>query len=125
MVGKTCPFHVPEGRPRRRAFYGRTKAEALAKRNEAIADHRAGLPVFDANKETLGRYLERWLEESVRGNVAPRTLANYRLQVNRHIAPALGHHRLKDLSPADVQHLLRAKSDSGLSPPARATSTPV
>lgn len=60
--------------------------------------------------------LERWLEESVRGSVAPRTLANYRPQVGRHIAPALGRHGLKDLSSAHVQRLLRAKTDSGLSP---------
>ncbi len=117
--GRWCArhtFHAPDGRPVRRAFYGRTKAEALAKREKAISDYHNGLMVFDGKRVTVGDHLARWLEESVRGNVAPRTLANYRLQVERHIAPTLGGVRLRDLSPAHVQRLVRAKSDSGLSP---------
>ncbi len=117
--GRWCArhtFHLPGGRPLRKAFYGRTKAEALAKRTKAVADYRDGRLVLDQEKLTLGEHLTRWLEESVRGNVRPRTLDNYRLQVERHISPALGSVKLKDLSPAHVQRLIRDKLDSGLSP---------
>jgi integrase len=109
-------FHTPENRPKRKAFYGRTKAEALAKRNKALADYHAGLLIFDANKETVGQYLERWLNESKRGNLAPRTYATYQSHIRGHLVPALGHVKLTSLTSAQIQALYRAKRDAGLSP---------
>lgn len=64
----------------------------------------------------MEEFLSRWIEDSVRDNVRVRTLDNYRLQVRRHIVPALGRIKLKNLSPAHVQGFYRAKIDSGLSP---------
>jgi integrase len=57
--------------------------------------------------------LERWLESSVKGNVSPRTYCNYRLQVRRHLTPALGRIKLKALTPFNVQGLCRSKLDAG------------
>jgi integrase len=117
--GRWCArhtFHTPENRPKRKAFYGRTKREALAKRNKALADYHAGLLIFDANKETVGQYLQRWLNESKRGNLAPRTYANYQSHIRGHLIPALGHVKLKSLTSAQIQALYRAKLDAGLSP---------
>src|SRR5215218_2197658 len=65
--GRWCArhtFHTPNG-PKRKAFYGRTKQEALAKRNKALADSHNGLLVFDAENLTLGEYLKRWLNDAV------------------------------------------------------------
>jgi integrase len=47
--------------------------------------------------------------------VSPRTYTNYRLQVRRHLTPALGRIKLKDLTPFKVQGLYRSKLDAGLS----------
>lgn len=109
-------FHAPDGSPRRKSFYGRTKGEALAKRNKALADYHSGLMIFDAEKRTVGQHLEGWLEESKKDNLAPRTLANYRTYVRLHIAPVLGHVKLANLTPAHVQRFYRERLDSGLSP---------
>jgi integrase len=59
--------------------------------------------------------LDRWLEESIeaRGS-SPNTVDNYRWAVDRHIKPALGTRRLRDLSPDEVDSLLRAKTQEGL-----------
>lgn len=116
--GRWCArhtFHTPEG-PKRKAFYGRTKAEALAKRNRASADFQNGLMVFDTENVSLGEYMERWLNDSKKDNLAPRTFANYRSHIRGHLVPSLGHVKLKSLTPAHIQALYRAKLDTGLSP---------
>lgn len=105
--------YTAEGR-RRRTIYGKTRAEVAKKLNRALADVEDGL-FFDDENLKVGEYLERWLESSVKGNVGPRTYTNYRLQVRRHLVPALGRIRLRDLTPFKVQGLYRSKLDAGLS----------
>src|SRR5215211_8120216 len=41
-------FRTSDGRFKRRAFYGRTKTEALAKNTRTLADYYNGLMAFDA-----------------------------------------------------------------------------
>jgi len=105
--------YTAEGR-KRKTVYGKTRAEVAKKLNRALADAEDGL-FFDDESLKVGEYLERWLESSVRGNVSPRTYTNYRLQVRRHLVPALGRIKLKDLTPFKVQGLYRSKLDAGLS----------
>ena len=102
-----------EGR-KRKTIYGKTRAEVAKRLAKALSDREDGL-FFDDEGLTVEGYLERWLKDSVRENVRPRTLSNYQLQVRRHIVPALGRIKLKSLSPAHVQSLYRQKLDSGLS----------
>ncbi len=101
--------------PKLRYLYGKTRAEVATKLTKAMADRDGGL-VLDSSNVTLEEYLNRWLDTSVRGNVRPRTLDSYRMHVRLHLVPALGHVKLKALSPAHVQALYRAKLDSGLAP---------
>ena len=106
--------YTPEGR-KRKTIYGKTRKDVAAKLARAVSDREDGL-VFDAGNLKVGEYLERWLKDSVEGNVRSRTLSNYQLQVRRHIVPALGRIQLKALSPAHVQGLYRSKLDTGLAP---------
>jgi len=105
--------YTAEGR-KRRTLYGRTRAETAAKLAKALANREDGF-ISDAGNLKVGEYLERWLKDSVEGNVGHRTLSNYQLQVRRHIVPALGGIKLKTLSPAHVQGFYRQKLDAGLS----------
>jgi integrase len=106
--------HTANG-PKRKAIYDSTRAGVAGKLTMAMADRDQGM-AFDAGKLTLGEYLTRWLEDSVRGNVRHRTLDSYRMHVRCHLVPALGHIKLKALSSAHVQALYRAKLDTGLAP---------
>jgi integrase len=108
-----CVLYTADGR-RRKTVYGKTRAEVAKKLNRAYADSEDGY-FFDDEGLKVGDYLERWLESSVKGNVSPRTYTNYRLQVRRHLTPALGRIKLKDLTPFKVQGLYRSKLDAGLS----------
>lgn len=56
--------------------------------------------------ETVGAFLARWLDETASRTLRPRTLESYRVIVQKHIAPAVGHIDLVDLTPLDVQAML-------------------
>src|SRR5215213_2161811 len=101
--------------PKLRYLYAKSRADVAAKLTKALSDRDAGL-IFESGNITLGEYLNRWLDGSVRGNVRHRTLDNSRMHVRLYIIPSLGRIQLKILSPAHIQGLYRAKLDSGLAP---------
>jgi integrase len=106
--------HTAKG-PKQKAVYGKTRVEAAEKLTKAMAERDGGL-VFDAGNLTVGEYLERWLSDSVRDTVRQRTYEGYAHVVERHIAPSLGHVKLRALTPAHVRGLYRERLDAGLSP---------
>jgi hypothetical protein len=52
---------------------------------------------------SLSQYLDRWLRETVRPNLAPSTVANYEFFGKAYINPSLGSKRLDRLTVRDVQ----------------------
>ncbi len=104
---------TPDG-PKRKTIYGTKYKEVEVKLNEARGDAAKGL-VYDDENLTVGKYLERWLADSVLGTVRQRTYEGYAHMVERHIAPSLGRVKLKNLTPAHVRGLYRERLDSGLS----------
>ena len=54
---------------------------------------------------SLSQYLDRWLRETVRPNLAPSTVANYEFFSNAYINPSLGSKRLDRLTVRDVRTL--------------------
>ena len=115
--GRWCgryTIHTLSG-PKRKAVYGRTKAEVRVKLTKAMADADNGL-VFDAKNQTLEEFLSRWLSNSVQHSVRQRTYERYEQLTRDHVIPALGRMKLKAITPAHLQGLYREKLDSGLSP---------
>ena len=106
-------IYTPSG-TKRKSVYGRTKAEVTVKLRKILADRDGGV-YFDAENLTVGEYLDRWLEGSVKGSVWYTTYRDYAGHVRNHIAPELGRLKLAKLTPAHVQTLYRKKMDSGLS----------
>jgi integrase len=105
--------YTAEGR-KRKTIYGKTRAVMAEKLTKAMADRDVGI-VYDAGKLTVGDYLERWLRDSVKGSVKETTYANYGHFARRHICPALGRLKLKNLTPAHMRSFYGEKSRSGLS----------
>jgi integrase len=106
--------HTAKG-PKRKHIYSRTRQEVAEKLSKAVSD-RVGGVVFDGDNETLGAYLQRWIDEVVRGTVKQSTLENYAYIARLHIIPELGRVRLKALKSRDVRRHYREKLDAGLSP---------
>jgi integrase len=101
-------FEVHDGSQRRirRTVSAKTEAECWRKLRE-IRRISATLPAYD-ERMRLDRFMAMWLEDHVLGSVRPRTADNYRSQVEHHINPALGGHKLAGLR---APHVLRWRND--------------
>lgn len=69
-----------------------------------------------AGKETLHSFLTRWLEDTAKPRLRPRTYAGYAQHVQGNLDPLLGHIQLDELTPQHVQQLMAAKTAEGLAP---------
>ena len=99
----------------RRYLYAGSRQEALRKLREAQAQADAGV-VYDSGRTTVGEYLDFWLENVARNDLAHRTYHNYRSQIKTHIRPAFGRKKLKALGLQEVERLYRSMAASGCSP---------
>ncbi len=108
-------YYVDTGGIRKRkTLYAKSRAEAARALARAISDRDGGL-VYDAGKLTVGEYLKLWLADSVKGVAKETTHANY-AYINRvHVSPALGHVKLRSLTPAHVRSFYGEKSRTHLS----------
>jgi hypothetical protein len=75
----------------------------------------------DANRQQQGRPTARaararWLLESVKDSVKLSTYEGYSDLTRRHVIPAFGRTKLKDLTTDRVRNFRRSKLDEGLSP---------
>lgn len=76
---------------------------------------RDGGMVLSGENPCLKDYLERWLDESVRGSVSAKTWKHYFYITKKHIIPVLGGIRIKALGSENIQHLHAIKRDAGYS----------
>jgi integrase len=104
----------PDGKRKRKSFYGKTRKEVADKLRQALQDHTSGLPI-DPKRMSLSDFLTSWLEDSVKPSVRVTTYENYKTLVNTHIMPSLGQVQLQKLSPQQIQQFLNYKLESGLS----------
>ena len=58
--------------PKRRTLYAKTRKEAWDRLTEVLASVQKGITA-DASTMTVGAFVERWLEDSVRGSVRTST----------------------------------------------------
>ena len=101
-------------RVKRKTLYAKTRKEASERLTEALAQAHKGITA-DAGAMTVGVFIERWLEDSVRGSVRQSTYQRDESLCRVHIVTALGQKKLKTLSAADVQRFYRDKLDADLS----------
>ena len=64
-------------------------------------------------RQTLGQFLIRWLQDSVKPTVRPKTYTSYSQLLRIHILPALGAVPLAKLDPPRVQRFLNDKLAEG------------
>ncbi len=101
---------LPDGK--RKFVYGKSKAVIAEKEREVRKEFDQGVtgePII------LRDFLKRWLNDSVKGSVSQKTWERYEQICRIHLIPEIGHLKIKDLNPLQVQGLYRRKLDSGLS----------
>jgi integrase len=96
----------------RRSVYGRTREEAHKRLTHLLRQSQQGAPVA-ATSQTVGQYLEYWLEHVARHQVRPLTYRTYAIYVRKHLMPGLGKRRLARLSAQDIRTFLATRRATG------------
>lgn len=98
-----------------------TKRDAERLLVELLHERDSGLE-RPTGRQTVGQYLQRWLDDYVAGSVAPSTASHYQRIVRKVLIPALGSVELAALRPQAIQSLYgrllrqgRADGTGGLS----------
>jgi len=104
-----------DGRRVRKHVMGHSRAEVKEKMAALMRAHDENRPIPD-QREKVGPFLRRWLDEVARPTIRASTYDSYDDIVAGHLIPGLGRIALAKLGPAEVQTFLNAKSASGLSP---------
>lgn len=99
----------------RKALYGKTRAEAARKLTDALKAVSRGEPLV-RERETVGQFLDDWLENFAKAKIRPSTFASYAHYVRRHLIPGLGVVRLARLTPHQVEVFMNDKQGEGLAP---------
>lgn len=107
--------HTPDG-PKRKYIYGRKYRDVEKKLAEAMGNAARGI-VFDAGKLAVGEWLDSWLRDCLKplvaaGKMAHSTFIRYEGIVNKHLKPALGRRKLKDLTRVEVRRLYAEKGEA-------------
>lgn len=100
------------GERKRRAFYGKTRAEVrekLARAQRTISD---GLPLPD-ERLTVGRFLAQWLE--TKRDLRPESYRRYEEAARLHLVPYIGGQTLSRLQPGVILAAYQRLRDKGLS----------
>lgn len=61
---------------------------------------------IEPNKMTVAEWMQKWLREYVIPTKRISTASGYEDMINTHIIPNIGHKKLQDLSPDDVQNMI-------------------
>ena len=107
----TTGINPATGKPKRKAFYGKTRPEVVKKMNEALVDLEKGTYIEPATI-TLEKWLNDWLEGR-KPHLAENTFNDYEKFIRVHINPTLGKVKLKNLKTREIQKLLNDKFQNG------------
>jgi integrase len=100
-----------DGRRVRKQFSGSTRRGVQEKLTKALRDQQLGINVAP-QRQTVGQFLQAWLDEVAKNNVRPSTLASYSWIIRLHLIPALGRIPIAKLSPQHLQTFLNEKLNS-------------
>ena len=107
-VGKT-----PDGKQKRKAFYGKTRKEVQEKLTAALNDINNNTYI-EPSKMTVEQWMYIWLRDYKKASVKPKTYAAYEAHARNHIIPHLGNYTLASLRNDMVQRFVNSLTDKGL-----------
>ena len=100
------------GKRRRKVIYGETRKDVADKLKALHSEQAAGKTIV-TERQTVGQYLDRWLETSIQPHRRPKTAASYEQIVRLYLKPHLGRIQLAKLTPDQVQTMLNTLLVSG------------
>lgn len=94
---------------------GDTKKEALAALRKAEDEIECTGSFVQESDISFSDFLDIWIDKYVKKECAFRTIQYYSNLVNKHIKPALGHYKLKNITSMMLQDFLLSKKTNGFS----------
>jgi integrase len=91
----TTGYHPITGKTKRRTFYGKTKAEVIKKKNNALVELERGI-YNEPTKISLGDWIREWLNDR-KPHLAESTYDLYEMLIRVHIDPTFGGVKLQSL----------------------------
>lgn len=98
----TIGFDPATGKQKQKSIYGKTQREVRERLTEITADLDNGIYI-EPTKDTVGDWLEAWLETYVKFSVKPYTMDAYQRVCCNYLKPALGAVRLSSLTAPQIQ----------------------
>jgi integrase len=93
-----------KGKRRRVAIYGDTK-KAVQDELLRLQSRKLSGTLSQVGRQTVGQYLDWWLENSSKPQIRPTSYVNYERMIRLHIKPRIGGVALSKLTPVHVQSL--------------------
>ena len=98
----------------RKYYYGDTRKEVQEKLKTVLHEQQQGI-LATGRQQKLGTYVTGWLENTHKLAVRESTYYQYKIVIERHIIPHLGHIMLRQLTPQHVALFYGKLLQSGLS----------
>lgn len=98
----TTGFDPVSGKQIQRSIYGRTQKEVREKLAQITTELDEGT-YMEPSKDTVGEWLDTWLETYVKYSVKPYTMDAYQRNCDNYIKPALGNVKLAALNAPQIQ----------------------
>lgn len=102
------------GKQKRKAFYGKTRAEVQKKLTEAVNDVNNDAYI-EPSKMTVAQWLDLWMKQYKRNSVKLTYYTELYKSIENHILPSLGDYKLKDLRNDIIQKFINDLTAKGLS----------
>ena len=110
--GRIVVGHRENGDPIFRYIYASTQKELTAKLRQNINAYQ-GVELTEKSNMTLSQWLDKWLEEYIKGTIRESTLDGYRRDLNNHVKPHLGEKPLRKITAADLRSLYQKLLERG------------
>jgi integrase len=105
-----------DGRPDRRHVRGKTKAEVTEKVRKLERLRESGRMPKAGQRWTVAKWLKHWIDNiAIPPSVSENTHAGYRVDVEKHLIPGIGAHRLERLAPEYLERLYAKMQRAGSS----------
>jgi len=104
-----------EGKRKRKVIYGKTRKEVAEKLKVILRDQQQGLPVALDHRQTVGVFLDNWLDDTARHTLEVSTYEGYGRRIKIDIKPQIGHLILSKITPQDLSRMYSALLAKGQS----------
>ena len=110
--GRIVIGHKANGDSIFRYIYADTQKELTTKLRQDINAYQ-GVDLTEESSMTLSQWLDKWLEEYVKGTIRDSTLEGYRRDITNHVIPYLGEKPLRKVTAADLRSLYQKLLERG------------